>query len=97
MTLCVLAILRELCIDLLLGTGYVINPRRACAARVTEIWLAEIWLAEAAGKYGRLAVWSGVTLDEHTWSRGLLSDESYTLDHGGMGSPFSAIADVHTD
>ena len=27
----------------------------------------------------------------------LLSDESYTLDHGGMGSPFSAIADVHTD
>ena len=48
------------------------------------------WLAEAAGKYGRLAVWSGVTLDEHTWSRGLLSDESYTLDHG-------AIADVHTD
>ena len=40
---------------------------------------------------------SGVTLDEHTWSRGLLSDESYTLDHGGMGSPFSTIADVHTD
>ena len=47
-------------------------------------------LAEAAGKYGRLAVWSGVTLEEHTWSRGLLSDELYTLDHG-------AIADVHTD
>ena len=33
--------------------------------------------------------WSGVTLDEHTWSRGLLSDESYTLDHG-------AFADVLT-
>ena len=44
-----------------------------------------------------MAVRSGVTLDEHTWSRGLLSGESYTLDHGGMGSPFSAIADVHTD
>ena len=37
MTLCVQAILRELCIDLLLGTGYVINPRRACAARVTVV------------------------------------------------------------
>ena len=44
-----------------------------------------------------MAVRSGVTLDEHRCSCGLLSDESYTLVHGGMGSPFSAIADVHTD